>query len=334
MVHIHIFLSTVSAEFRSYRDALRRDLDRPNVTVKVQEDFIATGTETLDKLDDYIRQCDAVIHLVGDMTGAWANATAVATIQQRYPDLAQRLPVLDPFLKLGAPALSYTQWEAWLALYHHKRLIIAVPQDGAPRDADYILDPVQRDAQQAHLKRLAKIERYPESHFANADRLAVDMLRSKLHDILALAGGVTKAVNLPFLSIGDLFKGREAMLDDLSQSFGLIPETRSTPVVARVLNGLGGVGKTRLALEYAWRRAGEYTAMLFVTADSPEALQRNLAALCGPTILNLPEQGGRTRAGSITQWWHGCGSTPAGCSSSTTSIRKKPPLLLKLYCRT
>ena len=135
MAHVQIFLSTVSAEFRSYRDALRHDLDRPNVTVKVQEDFIATGTETLDKLDEYIRQCDAVIHLVGDMTGASTSPTAVAAIRHRYPDLAERLPVLDPFLEPGAPALSYTQWEAWLALYHRKVLIIAEPQDGAPRGA-------------------------------------------------------------------------------------------------------------------------------------------------------------------------------------------------------
>ena len=120
MTQVHIFLSTVSAEFASYRDALRRDLDRPNVTVKVQEDFIATGTETLDKLDDYIRQCDAVIHLVGDMTGAWAQAPSLALIKDRYQDLAERLPPLRPFLEPGAPALSYTQWEAWLALYHGK----------------------------------------------------------------------------------------------------------------------------------------------------------------------------------------------------------------------
>jgi len=53
MANVQIFLSTVSAEFRSYRDALRRDLDRANVTVKVQEDFIATGTETLDMLGHY-----------------------------------------------------------------------------------------------------------------------------------------------------------------------------------------------------------------------------------------------------------------------------------------
>ena len=93
MTHVQIFLSTVSAEFRSYRDALRRALDRPNVTVKVQEDFIATGTVTLDKLDEYIRQCDAVIHLGGDMTGALAQAPSIDLIQRRWRLLAGRRDV-------------------------------------------------------------------------------------------------------------------------------------------------------------------------------------------------------------------------------------------------
>ncbi len=173
MANVRIFLSAVSAEFRSYRDALRHDLDRPDVTVKVQEDFIATGTETLDKLDVYIQQCDAVIHLVGDMTGAVALPPSVAMIRQRYPDLVERLPPLHLLLEPDAPALSYTQWEAWLALYHGKVLIIAAPQAGAPRDEHYRLIEQQRTAQQAHLARLAAVERYPEIRFANADRLAV-----------------------------------------------------------------------------------------------------------------------------------------------------------------
>lgn len=203
MANIQIFLSAVSAEFRSYRDALRRDLDRPNVTVKVQEDFIATGTETLDMLDHYIRQCDAVIHLVGDITGALAQAPSIRVIGHRYPDLAERLPVLAPFLGVDAPALSYTQWEAWLALYHRKVLIVAVP-DGATRDEHYRLDEVERAAQQQHLKRLAAVERYPGFSFTNADRLAVGILRSGLHDILARAGAIERPSNLPYLSIGDL----------------------------------------------------------------------------------------------------------------------------------
>jgi hypothetical protein len=51
---ISIFLSTVSDEFRVYRDQLRSDLTRHNVEVKVQEDFKALGGDTLDKLDVYI----------------------------------------------------------------------------------------------------------------------------------------------------------------------------------------------------------------------------------------------------------------------------------------
>ena len=58
---VNIFLSTVYDEFRPYRDALRHDLTRHNVEVKVQEDFKDLGGDTLDKLDVYIANCDAVI---------------------------------------------------------------------------------------------------------------------------------------------------------------------------------------------------------------------------------------------------------------------------------
>ena len=55
------------------------------------------------------------------------------------------------------------------------------------------------------------------------------------------------------------------------------------------MHGLGGVGKTRLAVEYAWQHADEYSAVLCVTADSPENLHRNLAELTGPLVLDLAE---------------------------------------------
>src|SRR5437870_1585864 len=116
MPRAQIFLSCVTDEFGSYRDALRRQLDRPNVSVKVQEDFIATGGGTLDKLDDYIRDCDAVIHLAGDITGGTAKPPAVAGIRARYLDLADRLPALQEALESASSGLSYTQWEAYLAV--------------------------------------------------------------------------------------------------------------------------------------------------------------------------------------------------------------------------
>src|SRR5438270_467483 len=60
---VKIFLSTVSDEFRTYRDALRTDLTRHNVEVKVQEDFKDLGGDTLDNLDVHIAY-NAVLDLL------------------------------------------------------------------------------------------------------------------------------------------------------------------------------------------------------------------------------------------------------------------------------
>src|SRR5580698_6142111 len=118
---VRIFLSAVSDEFRAYRDALRRDLTRYNVEVKVQEDFKDLGGETLDKLDVYIKNCDAVIHLIGEMTGSPADQRYVRALLAKYRDVADRLPPLGDALAKSVE-ISYTQWEAWLALYHRKTL--------------------------------------------------------------------------------------------------------------------------------------------------------------------------------------------------------------------
>jgi Domain of unknown function (DUF4062) len=129
---VKIFLSTVSDEFRAYRDALRTDLTRHNVEVKVQEDFKDLGGDTLDKLDVYIAHCDAVVHLVGNMTGSAPGELALRALRKKYPDLTDKLPPLCEALRDGI-SVSYTQWEAWLALYHDKRLFIAEAGDSAER---------------------------------------------------------------------------------------------------------------------------------------------------------------------------------------------------------
>lgn len=98
----------------------------------------------------------------------------------------------------------------------------------------------------------------------------------------------TRISNLPFDPLGPLFIGREVFLGKLRQALG-----DGKPAVIKsvqAIHGMGGVGKTRAAIEYAWQHQNDYQALLFVSADSPEALHRNLATLCGLEILNLPEQ--------------------------------------------
>jgi hypothetical protein len=183
---IRIFVSTVSDEFRTYRDRLRSDLTRPDVEVKVQEDFTDQGGVTLENLDVYIKACDAVVHLVGDMAGAAAGTSSTKAILAKYPDLPRKLPPLGEALGDGVP-VSYTQWEAWLALYHDKVLLITRADSDASRGPAYAPTEASRAAQQAHLARLAAVERYPGRTFTSPDSLASQIAHTTVLDLLAKA---------------------------------------------------------------------------------------------------------------------------------------------------
>jgi tetratricopeptide (TPR) repeat protein len=248
MARVQLFLSSVSAEFLSYRERLRHLLTRPDVEVKVQEDFIVTGDETLEMLDAYIQGCDGVIHLVGDMTGAMAMPQSVEAIAKRYPDLASRFPIAE-FLQGDGPSLSYTQWEAWLALLHGKRLYIAKPEAGAPRDEKYVSEAGQQALQQAHLSRLRGVARYPGGAFTSQEDLALGVYRSFVLDLLVAAGLSPirpTPHNLPERTTSaERFVGRA---QELAQLGSLL-----APDASRVyLTGMGGVGKSELAIQLAY----------------------------------------------------------------------------------
>lgn len=297
---VKVFLSTVSDEFRAYRDQLRSDLTRHNVEVKVQEDFKDLGGDTLDKLDVYIAHCDCVVHLVGDMTGSAPLKREVDALLAKYPDLVADLPPLGEALRDGAE-ISYTQWEAWLALYHRKVLVIAKAADRAARGPSYAPTNASRAAQAAHLARLKALKRYLCCEFTSPDNLAKHVFASAILDLLVKAGLAQpprRPKNLPFASLGSLFKGREQALDMLDKALNGEAGGR-TAIVGRALHGLGGIGKTRLAVEYALQHESEHSALLFLRADAPAALDTSLAALAGPDILDLPEQDAREDATKV-----------------------------------
>jgi tetratricopeptide (TPR) repeat protein len=180
--HKQIFLSAVSAEFRSYRDLLASDLNGPHLDVKVQEDFVVTGGTTLEKLDTYIQGCDAVLHLIGDATGAVPPSAAVQAIRKRYPDLLQRLPALADAIDIDPPVISHTQWEAYLAIYHGKRLHIYQPAADAPRDHSFVANATEKELQGKHFQRIHDLGR-DRGRFANQERLSSLVLRD-LQDVL------------------------------------------------------------------------------------------------------------------------------------------------------
>ena len=275
---VKIFLSTVSDEFRAYRDQLRSDLTRHNVEVKVQEDFKDFGRDTLDKLDVYIANCDAVVHLVGDMTGSDPPEPALRALREKHRDLADKLPALGEALQSGA-GVSYTQWEAWLAIYHEKLLFIAKAADGAERGQKRKPTDDSRAAQVVHLERLKEMGRYPGCTFTGPDNLAKFVLSSAILDLLVenvivqrSSSGADADVQpgRPYLRLTQYVRRTKLATRDNSEAALLsayradvvpligrdreIGELRRwldgpASISIRVLIGAGGRGKTRLALE-------------------------------------------------------------------------------------
>jgi tetratricopeptide (TPR) repeat protein len=95
--------------------------------------------------------------------------------------------------------------------------------------------------------------------------------------------------NIPYFAIGSLLKGRDDALDTLHKR--LTPATAAAITQPQVIIGLGGIGKTRLAIEYALQSFNKkhFKQVFFVNADSSISINTNLAALAAQEWLALPE---------------------------------------------
>ena len=71
------------------------------------------------------------------------------------------------------------------------------------------------------------------------------------------------------------FTGREQLLEDLHRNVA----GRVTAVLPYALHGMGGVGKTQIAIEYAYRYRSEYDLVWWIPADQHRLVPSTLAAL-------------------------------------------------------
>ncbi|MDP4510261.1 FxSxx-COOH system tetratricopeptide repeat protein [Nonomuraea turcica] len=72
------------------------------------------------------------------------------------------------------------------------------------------------------------------------------------------------------------FVGRDTALTALRQA---LQEETGPGVISQAVLGLGGVGKSELALQYAHRHRQEYRLVWWIDADGPEQIRAGLAAL-------------------------------------------------------
>jgi len=280
LLGMKIFISAVSAQFKDCRNQLRSDLTARGHVVRVQEDFQQGPGTLLQRLEEYVAECNCVIIIVGNAYGV-------------DPQLAE--------VPLGCPARSYTQWEYFFtagerlngARVPRKQFYLYFASEKYLHDHVVTQSPDLAERQRLFVEELKASGKFWAT-FDTPDHFC----RLVLRDLPEMSGRTKKPSNLPYISIGSLFKGRDQFLQDLHTSLH-----RGENVVA--VAGLGGVGKTRLAVEYAHGHEADHTALLFVAADTSEALQRNLAALCGPQMLDLPEHNAKeedVRVAAVLRW--------------------------------
>lgn len=163
-----VFLSAVTNEFGRARETVASNLRAKKYSVMVQEDFRQEGgsSTTLDKLDAYIRDCEAVVCIVGRRSGAVPPRAAMEPYVQHLPP------------GLGHP--SYTQWELILARAHNKKLFVfhATP-DYEPDEPEPSGDD-HPDLQAAFVKWLFTDQGLDRDQFSDTKDLQIDLLMTDL----------------------------------------------------------------------------------------------------------------------------------------------------------
>ncbi|MDQ6660070.1 MAG: serine/threonine-protein kinase, partial [Chloroflexota bacterium] len=106
--------------------------------------------------------------------------------------------------------------------------------------------------------------------------------------------------NVPFTR-NPFFTGRSQLFEQLYEEFHRTQGAVLNQPLA--LSGLGGIGKTQMAIEYAYRYRDEYRAVFWVRADSREMLVADFVSLA--RLLDLPGQDAQDQmliVGAVKHW--------------------------------
>lgn len=97
------------------------------------------------------------------------------------------------------------------------------------------------------------------------------------------------------------FTGQQEVLKKLAET--LRTDQSAALTQPQAITGLGGIGKTLIAVEYAWQHRGDYMYVLWSRADSHEALVSGYVALAGHlNLLDKEEKDQTVIVQAVLRW--------------------------------
>ena len=204
----------------------------------------------------------------------------------------------------GEPYRSGTEWEfedALNALTQPQRPVILLyrrtgftPDASDPDSAEFEEQLEQRRKVNAFFKELRQRKRFAtevagpddfekrlENDLKHQISLLPELGDTPIVDVFQQAADEHRSQRLPAIWNVPLlrnpnFTGRDALLDELHERL------TNGRVALTAVRGMGGVGKTQLALEYAYAHAGDFDLVWWLRAEEPATLLEDYAALAEP----------------------------------------------------